>query len=100
MLDLTGDLTFSKLIDFSAISYDFRVVMRKRFEIIRKKLYLYLIYTNANSEKGTMCAMKEVKLITDDQTSKECLKQLNQVCLIFLTHSILNNFTKFHHLNN
>ncbi|KAG9129305.1 hypothetical protein Leryth_015686 [Lithospermum erythrorhizon] len=31
----------------------------------------------SNSDKGKMCAIKEVKL-SDDQTSKECLKQLNQ----------------------
>ncbi|XWS15214.1 hypothetical protein CRYUN_Cryun35bG0075300 [Craigia yunnanensis] len=36
------------------------------------------VYAGFNSENGTMCAMKEVMLITDDQTSKECLKQLNQ----------------------
>lgn len=29
-----------------------------------------------------MCAIKEVKVISDDSTSKECLKQLNQVVLI------------------
>ena len=26
-----------------------------------------------------MCAIKEVKVASDDQTSRECLKQLNQV---------------------
>ncbi|OMO60556.1 hypothetical protein COLO4_33810 [Corchorus olitorius] len=37
------------------------------------------VYAGFNSENGTMCAMKEVKLITDDdQSSKEWLKQLNQ----------------------
>ncbi|KAL4312855.1 hypothetical protein GQ457_01G028420 [Hibiscus cannabinus] len=36
------------------------------------------VYAGFNSENGTMCAVKEVKVITDDQTSKECLKQLNQ----------------------
>ncbi|XVE60205.1 hypothetical protein DITRI_Ditri05aG0109100 [Diplodiscus trichospermus] len=35
------------------------------------------VYAGFNIENGTMCAVKEVKLITDDQTSKECLKQLN-----------------------
>lgn len=29
-----------------------------------------------------MCAIKEVRVISDDSTSKECLKQLNQVILI------------------
>ncbi|XP_023645128.1 mitogen-activated protein kinase kinase kinase 3 isoform X3 [Capsella rubella] len=36
------------------------------------------VYQGFNSEKGKMCAIKEVNVITDDQTSKECLKQLNQ----------------------
>ncbi|MBA0738123.1 hypothetical protein Gogos_011531 [Gossypium gossypioides] len=36
------------------------------------------VFAGFNSENGTMCAVKEVKVITDDQTSKECLKQLNQ----------------------
>ncbi|KAG5041294.1 hypothetical protein JHK85_013770 [Glycine max] len=31
-----------------------------------------------DSENGQMCAIKEVKVVSDDQTSKECLKQLNQ----------------------
>ncbi|KAI8540654.1 hypothetical protein RHMOL_Rhmol08G0003300 [Rhododendron molle] len=36
------------------------------------------VYLGFNSEGGHMCAIKEVKVITDDKTSKECLKQLNQ----------------------
>ncbi|KAB2040465.1 hypothetical protein ERO13_D02G074000v2 [Gossypium hirsutum] len=36
------------------------------------------VFAGFNSENGTMCAVKEVKVIKDDQTSKECLKQLNQ----------------------
>lgn len=28
-----------------------------------------------------MCAIKEVKVISDDKDSNECLKQLSQVCL-------------------
>ncbi|VVA99164.1 unnamed protein product [Arabis nemorensis] len=36
------------------------------------------VYQGFNSEKGKMCAIKEVKVISDDKTSKECLKQLNQ----------------------
>lgn len=35
-----------------------------------------------------MCAIKEVKVISDDQTSKECLKQLNQVYLVRLIFCI------------
>ncbi|XP_043720123.1 mitogen-activated protein kinase kinase kinase 3-like isoform X2 [Telopea speciosissima] len=36
------------------------------------------VYVGFNSENGQMCAIKEVRVISDDQTSKECLKQLNQ----------------------
>ncbi|CAK9146920.1 unnamed protein product [Ilex paraguariensis] len=36
------------------------------------------VYLGFNSESGQMCAIKEVKVIADDPTSKECLKQLNQ----------------------
>lgn len=31
------------------------------------------------SERGRLCAIKEVKVILDDSKSKERLKQLNQV---------------------
>ena len=33
------------------------------------------------SEGGQMCAIKEVKVISDDSNSKECLRQLNQVAI-------------------
>ncbi|KAL8133005.1 mitogen-activated protein kinase kinase kinase 3-like isoform X2 [Apium graveolens] len=36
------------------------------------------VYLGFNSESGQMCAIKEVRVVADDQTSKECLKQLNQ----------------------
>ncbi|XP_057492785.1 mitogen-activated protein kinase kinase kinase 3-like isoform X3 [Actinidia eriantha] len=36
------------------------------------------VYLGFNSESGQMCAIKEVREIADDQTSKESLKQLNQ----------------------
>ncbi|KAE8663633.1 DNA repair metallo-beta-lactamase family protein, putative isoform 1 [Hibiscus syriacus] len=36
------------------------------------------VYLGFNSESGQMCAIKEVRFVSDDQTSKECLKQLNQ----------------------
>ncbi|XP_027090512.1 mitogen-activated protein kinase kinase kinase 3-like [Coffea arabica] len=36
------------------------------------------VYAGFNSENGKMCAIKEVRLISDDQTSRECLRQLNQ----------------------
>ncbi|TKY60728.1 Mitogen-activated protein kinase kinase kinase YODA [Spatholobus suberectus] len=31
-----------------------------------------------DSDSGHLCAIKEVRVVCDDQTSKECLKQLNQ----------------------
>ncbi|XP_021675730.2 mitogen-activated protein kinase kinase kinase 3 [Hevea brasiliensis] len=37
-----------------------------------------LVYAGFNSENGQMCAIKEVRIISDDQNSTECLKQLNQ----------------------
>jgi len=36
------------------------------------------------SENGQMCAIKEVRVGCDDQNSKECLKQLHQVIIVFL----------------
>ncbi|KAI7737006.1 hypothetical protein M8C21_011111 [Ambrosia artemisiifolia] len=36
------------------------------------------VYLGFNSENGQMCAIKEVKVVADDPSSKECLKQLNQ----------------------
>nr|XP_029122490.1 mitogen-activated protein kinase kinase kinase 3 isoform X2 [Elaeis guineensis] len=36
------------------------------------------VYLGFNSESGQMCAVKEVKVISDDSNSKECLKQLSQ----------------------
>ncbi|KAL3630129.1 hypothetical protein CASFOL_023113 [Castilleja foliolosa] len=36
------------------------------------------VYLGFNSENGQMCAIKEVKVVSDDQSSKESLKQLNQ----------------------
>ncbi|KAI3825429.1 hypothetical protein L1987_06916 [Smallanthus sonchifolius] len=36
------------------------------------------VYLGFNSESGQMCAIKEVKVVADDQSSKESLKQLNQ----------------------
>ncbi|CAL9169530.1 unnamed protein product [Musa hybrid cultivar] len=41
------------------------------------------VYLGFNSGSGQMCAIKEVKDISDDANSKECLKQLNQA--IFLS---------------
>ncbi|XP_020575378.1 mitogen-activated protein kinase kinase kinase 3-like, partial [Phalaenopsis equestris] len=36
------------------------------------------VYLGFNSESGQMCAIKEVKVISDDSISRESLKQLNQ----------------------
>ncbi|KAL3528077.1 hypothetical protein ACH5RR_012733 [Cinchona calisaya] len=36
------------------------------------------VYVGFNSENGQMCAIKEVRVVADDHSSKECLKQLNQ----------------------
>ena len=36
------------------------------------------VYLGFNSESGQMCAIKEVRVVSDDPTSKECLRQLNQ----------------------
>ncbi|KAL2521295.1 mitogen-activated protein kinase kinase kinase 3 [Forsythia ovata] len=36
------------------------------------------VYLGFNCENGQMCAIKEVRVVSDDQSSKECLKQLNQ----------------------
>ncbi|KAL1290899.1 hypothetical protein HN51_059444 [Arachis hypogaea] len=40
------------------------------------------VYAGFNSENGQMCAIKEVRVVCDDQTSKECYKQLNQEILL------------------
>ncbi|CAK7354902.1 unnamed protein product [Dovyalis caffra] len=37
------------------------------------------VYLGFNSGSGQMCAIKEVRVISDDLSSKECLKQLNQI---------------------
>ncbi|XP_050205720.1 mitogen-activated protein kinase kinase kinase 3 isoform X2 [Mercurialis annua] len=36
------------------------------------------VYLGFNSHGGDMCAIKEVRVVSDDSSSKECLKQLNQ----------------------
>lgn len=36
------------------------------------------VYLGFNSESGQMCGIKEVRVVADDSSSKECLKQLNQ----------------------
>ncbi|KZV24342.1 mitogen-activated protein kinase kinase kinase YODA-like [Dorcoceras hygrometricum] len=36
------------------------------------------VYLGFNSENGQMCAIKEVRVVSDDRSSKESLRQLNQ----------------------
>ncbi|EEF42032.1 mitogen activated protein kinase kinase kinase 3, mapkkk3, mekk3, putative [Ricinus communis] len=36
------------------------------------------VYAAFNNDNGQICAVKEVRVISDDQSSTECLKQLNQ----------------------
>ncbi|CAO2831182.1 unnamed protein product [Amaranthus hypochondriacus] len=36
------------------------------------------VYLGFNSEGGHMCAIKEVRIVSDDQNSRESMKQLNQ----------------------
>lgn len=35
---------------------------------------------------GALCAMKEVELLPDDPKSAECIKQLQQVIIQYLSH--------------
>ncbi|CAL1379795.1 unnamed protein product [Linum trigynum] len=53
------------------------------------------VYLGFNSVNGQMCAIKEVRVVSDDQTSKECLKQLNQEINLLsqLSHP---NIVKYH----
>lgn len=44
------------------------------------------MYLQHCSESGHMCAIKEVKVISDDSNSKESLKQLSQVCSFIHRH--------------
>ncbi|KAI3515710.1 hypothetical protein L1887_14613 [Cichorium endivia] len=44
-------------------------------------------------ESGQMCAIKEVRVVVDDQSSKECLKQLNQFCLIATGITLLSQLS-------
>ncbi len=54
-----------------------------------------MLYGNLNSESGQMCAIKEVRVVSDDQTSKECLKQLNQVICLWYQFECINKPVKF-----
>jgi len=46
------------------------------------------VYQGFNSENGQICAIKEIKVSSDDSNSKECLRQLNEeiVLLSQLSH--------------
>ncbi|VFQ74072.1 unnamed protein product [Cuscuta campestris] len=48
------------------------------------------VYLGFSNENGQMCAIKEVKVVADDQTSKECLKQLNQEIMLLRQFSHAN----------
>ncbi|CAH9120208.1 unnamed protein product [Cuscuta europaea] len=48
------------------------------------------VYLGFSNENGKMCAIKEVKVVADDQTSKECLKQLNQEIILLSQFSHAN----------
>lgn len=62
---------------------------------------LVLRICNFGSESGQLCAIKEVRAVCDDQTSKECLKQLNQVIMSFFLRDMLDglSFTTHRHYN-
>lgn len=53
------------------------------------------VYCGFNSESGQMCAIKEVRSTADDQTSRECLKQLNQE-IILLSQLSHPNIVRYH----
>ncbi|XP_076958965.1 mitogen-activated protein kinase kinase kinase 3-like [Bidens hawaiensis] len=53
------------------------------------------VYLGFNSEGGQMCAIKEVKVVSDDQTSKESLKQLNQE-ITLLSHLLHPNIVQYY----
>ncbi|CAI9285158.1 unnamed protein product [Lactuca saligna] len=53
------------------------------------------VYLGFNSESGQMCAIKEVKVVADDQSSKESLKQLNQE-ITLLSKLIHPNIVQYH----
>lgn len=60
---------------------------------VRLACFMFSYFSNCcicNSGSGQMCAIKEVRVASDDQTSRECLKQLNQVIclLVYLFPSI------------
>ncbi|MCD9644079.1 hypothetical protein HAX54_032057 [Datura stramonium] len=50
------------------------------------------VYLGFNRENGQMCAIKEVKVVSDDQTSRECLKQLNQN--MSTREPVIQNYTR------
>ncbi|RDX87291.1 Mitogen-activated protein kinase kinase kinase 3, partial [Mucuna pruriens] len=53
------------------------------------------VYLGFNSDSGQLCAIKEVRVVCDDQTSKECLKQLNQE-INLLSHLLYPNIVQYY----
>ncbi|PWA62632.1 rho-associated protein kinase 1/2 [Artemisia annua] len=53
------------------------------------------VYLGFNNESGQMCAIKEVKVVGDDQSSKESLKQLNQE-ITLLSHLSHPNIVQYY----
>ncbi|KAD7477956.1 hypothetical protein E3N88_01092 [Mikania micrantha] len=53
------------------------------------------VYLGFNSENGQMSAIKEVKVVADDPSSKECLKQLNQE-ITLLSHLSHPNIVQYY----
>ncbi|KAG6504627.1 hypothetical protein ZIOFF_036962 [Zingiber officinale] len=51
------------------------------------------VYLGFNSESGQMCAIKEVKNISDDANSRESLKQLNQASFSSLEITLLSQLS-------
>ncbi|KAK6939977.1 Protein kinase domain [Dillenia turbinata] len=60
----------SKLLNYSQAKW-------KRGKLIGRGSFGH-VYAGFNCETGEMCAIKEVRVISDDPSSKQCLKQLNQ----------------------
>ncbi|GAB4847771.1 hypothetical protein Ancab_026834 [Ancistrocladus abbreviatus] len=53
------------------------------------------VYQGFNSEGGQMCAIKEARVVSDDQTSRESLKQLNQE-INLLSHLKHKNIVRYY----
>ncbi|KAI3695674.1 hypothetical protein L1987_78673 [Smallanthus sonchifolius] len=53
------------------------------------------VYLGFNSESGQMCAIKEVKVVVNDRSSKDSLKQLNQE-ITLLSHLSHPNIVQYY----